>query len=143
MRRFSSLLEPRYEMSVAQQQRDAKEQLAALLQESRFHPWQPGEPIINRGRRILLGVASYSVADLALLDTLNEALEQGSIGPRLDVFNVLECRSIHDFEKYVPGLGKPFQTPVVGYWEEGLLKEKAWGKAGRDLLANVLHHERS
>ncbi len=139
MTRFSSLLEPRSETSVAQQQRDAGEQLAALLGESRLHPWQPGDPILNRGPRILLGVASYSVADLALLDTLNEALGLGSGWPRLDVFNVLECRSIQDFEKYVPGIGKVFQTPVVGYWEEGLLKEKAWGKAGRDLLTKVLH----
>ena len=139
MIRFSSLLEPRSEMSVAQQQRDAGEQLAALLLESRLHPWQPGDPILNRGRRILLGVASYSVADLALLDTLNEAHAQGSIWPGVDVFNVHECQSMQDIEKYVPGIGKVFQTPVVGYWEEGLLKEKASGKAGRDLLAKVLN----
>ena len=138
MKRFSSLLEPRSEMSVAQQQRDAGEQLAALLRESRLHPWQPGDPILDRGRRILLGVASYSVVDLAVLDTLNEAHGQGSIWPRLDVFNVLECQSMQDLEKYVPGIGKVFQTPVVGYWEEGLLKETASGKAGRDLLAKVL-----
>src|SRR4051812_35239453 len=96
-----------------------------------------GDPILNGGRRILLGGASYSVADLALLDTLSEALGEGS-GPRLDVFNVFECRSIVDFEKYVPGIGKVLQTPVVGYWEDGLLQEKAWGKAGRDLLTKVL-----
>lgn len=139
MKRFSSLLEPRSEMSVGQQQRDAAEQLACVLRESRLHPWQPGDPVLNHGRHILLGVASYSMADLALLDTLNEANGQGASWPALDVFNVLECRSIQDFEKYVPGIGKVFQTPVVGYWEEGLLKEKAWGKAGRDLPAKVLN----
>jgi hypothetical protein len=139
MKRFSSLLEPRSEMSVAQQQRDAAEQLAGLLRGSRLHLWQPGDPVPSRGRRILLGVASYSLPDLALLDTLNEAHVQGSIWPRLDVFNVLQCQSIQDFERYVPGIGKVFQTPVVGYWEEGLLKERAWGKAGRDLLAKVLN----
>ena len=106
MKRFSSLLEPRSEMSVGQQQRDAAEQLAGLLRESRLQLWQPGDPVPNRGRRILLGVASYSLPDLALLDTLNEADEQGSIWPRLDVFNVLQCQSIQDFERYVPGIGK-------------------------------------
>ena len=106
MKRFSSLLEPRSEMSVGQQQRDAAEHLAGLLRESRLHLWQPGDPVPNRGRRILLGVASYSLPDLALLDTLNEADEQGSIWPRLDVFNVLQCQSIQDFERYVPGIGK-------------------------------------
>ncbi len=45
---------------------------------------------------------------------------------------------MEDFEKYVPGIGKVFQTPVVGYWEDGLLKEKAWGKKGRDLLSEAL-----
>jgi hypothetical protein len=139
MKRFSSLLEPRSEVTVGQQQRDAREELAALLRESRLHLWQLGDPVLNRGRRILLGVGSYSMADLALLDNLNEAHGQESIWPRLDVFDVLECRSIQDFEKYVPGIGKVYQTPVVGYWEEGLLKEKAWGKAGRDLLAKVLN----
>ena len=84
--------------------------------------------------RMLLGVASYSVADLAVLDTLNEAASsKEAIWPRLDVFNVLDCRSIQDFEKYVPGIGKVFQTPVVGYWEEGLLKEKKRG-AKRDAI---------
>src|SRR5437773_344288 len=108
MKRFSSLLEPRSEITVAQQQRDAGERLAGLLRESRLRTWQPGDPVCNRGRRLLLGVASYSMADLALLDTLNEADGQGSTWPGLEVFNVLDCQSVPDFEKYVPGIGKVF-----------------------------------
>jgi hypothetical protein len=124
---------------VGTQQRDAGVKLAELFRESWLHPWKPGDPIENRVPRILLGVASYSVADLALLDMVDEAHGHASAWPRIDVFDVVECRSMEDFEKYVPGIGKVFQTPVVGLWEEGVLKEKAWGKAGRDLLSKVLN----
>jgi len=138
MTRFSSLLEPQSEFSVGQQQKAAIEQLAMMIRGSRLHSWKPGDPMTNHGRRILLGVASYSLRDLKLLDTLNEGLDNESAWPRLDIFNCLECRSVQDFEHYVPGIGKVLQTPVVGYWEDGILKERAWGKAGRDLLTRIL-----
>jgi hypothetical protein len=138
MRRFSSLLEARSDLSAGQQQKLALEQFAAILHDSRLHLWKPGDPIHNRGGRLLIGVASYSMPDLALLDALNDESETDAPWPSLDVFNCQECRSIQDFENYIPGIGKVFQTPVVGYWEDGVLKEKAWGKAGRDLLTSVL-----
>lgn len=34
----------------------------------------------------------------------------------------------------IPGIGKTFQTPVVGVWEKGVLTQKATGAAGRDLI---------
>jgi hypothetical protein len=113
------------------------ERWADLLRKSRLHPWHPGDSIPSRGARILLGVDS-SAADPALFDKLNKALGQGSTAPRIDIFDVLECRPIVGFEEYVPGIGKVFQAPVVGYWQDGKLVEKAWGKEGRDLLSKVL-----
>lgn len=37
-------------------------------------------------------------------------------------------------ERTLPGIGKVFQTPVVGVWEKGVLAQRASGAAGRDLL---------
>jgi hypothetical protein len=87
---------------------------------------------------LLIGVATYSREDLRLLDLVEEALKhQDGTGPRVDVFNTLDCRTDEDFARYVPGLGKVHQTPVVGVWEKGVLKEKAWGKPARDLVIQI------
>lgn len=111
---------------------------ADLLRKSRLHPWRPGDPIPSLGPRILLGLDSSSLVDPARLDTLSKSLGQASAGFRVDIFDVLECRPIQGYEEHVPGIGKVFQSPVVGYWQDGKLVEKAWGKEGRDLLSKVL-----
>jgi antitoxin component YwqK of YwqJK toxin-antitoxin module len=120
------------------QKKRSGKQWADLLRNGRLHPWQPGDPIPSRGPRILLGLDITSAANSALLDKLNKAQGQGSTGPRIDIFDVLECRPIQGFEEYVPGIGKVFQAPVVGYWQDGKLMEKAWGKDGRDLFFKVV-----
>ncbi len=111
---------------------------ADLLRKSGLHPWRPGDPIPSLGPRVLLGLDSSSLVDPERLDTLSKALGQIATGPRVELFDVMDCRPIIGYEEYVPGIGKVFQVPIVGYWQEGKLVEKAWGKAGRDLAAKIL-----
>jgi hypothetical protein len=86
----------------------------------------------------LIGVATYSEPDLRLLDLLGEVLERGDENaPDIEVFNTLDCHSPDDFDKYIPGIGKVFQTPVVGAWQNGVLKAKASGQSARDLLGQM------
>jgi hypothetical protein len=40
-------------------------------------------------------------------------------------------------DRYVPGTGRVFQTPVVGLWSDGQLVDKATGRTGRELVARV------
>jgi hypothetical protein len=96
------------------------------------------------GSRLLIGVATYSERDLKLLDLLAELLEQREENlPHIDVFDTLDCKSQQDFDKYIPGIGKVFQTPVAGYWQDAILQDKAWGKSARDLVEKVCKLEPS
>jgi hypothetical protein len=81
----------------------------------------------------LIGVAPYSAYDLKLLEVLNE-LPLDPASDRIDVFDVLACQKQEDFEKYVPGIGKVFQTPVVGIWGNGKLEETNSGHSAREQL---------
>ena len=99
--------------------------------------WRPGDPIEPTGRRLLLGVATWSVPDLTMLDELARALHRQPAGVVVDVFNVADVRSAGDFDRYVPGIGTVFHTPVAGLWIDGRLVAKASGKSGRDLVAEV------
>lgn len=103
--------------------------------------WRPDEPIPPAGRRLLVGVATWSAADMALLDEL--ALCRHPSDLAIDVFNVADVRSAGEFHRYVPGLSEVFHTPVVGLWSDGHLVAKASGKAGRDLVAGACSREPS
>jgi hypothetical protein len=105
---------------------------------SPFRLWSPGAPIPSTGRRLLIGVATWSKQDLALLDTVAQAVLTGGIPLAVEVFNVAECRSPAAFEDYITGLGRVFQTPVVGVWSDGQQLEAASGKAGRELIARLI-----
>ena len=91
-------------------------------------------PIVSDRDRILIGVASWSRYDLELLDRLH-AHVRDCVHPAIDVFDVDECHNFEDFERYVPGIGRVFSTPVVGVWRNGVLVSSAWGFKGRQLLA--------
>src|SRR6185369_11474940 len=99
-------------------QRVASELLPAAVASTRMSMWSPGESFPTNGARTLIGIAVYSLYDLDLLD----ALESGSFGPdTVQVFNVNDCATMSDFEQYIPSIGNVFQTPVVGYWQDGHL----------------------
>ena len=51
-----------------------------------------------------------------------------ALTPSVDVqvFSVLDCHAQEDFEKFIPGIGNVFQTPVVGFWDGDTLREPDW-----------------
>ncbi len=79
------------------------------------------------GQRVLIGAAFYSLHELKLLDAIMARLRGQRSEERLEVFDVLTCRSQADFEACLPGIGNVFQTPVVGNWKHGVLENKASG----------------
>ena len=142
MIKFHDLLQPRDGLSVGELQESAKRSFPLLVDKSTFKSWSPGKPTSSQGKRLLIGVATYSEADLKLLDLLEEVLQGRAENTlSIDLFNTLDCKSHDDFDNYIPGIGKVFQTPVAGLWENGVLKEKAWGKSARDLIAQVCQLE--
>lgn len=137
MNRFVDLVAHHVETSPGEQQLRAIERFPTLVEQSQLELWRPGNNIPRSGTRVLIGVALYSERDMELLDVLNTVLTRGgSLGDKVNVFDVSECRSHDDFEKYVPGIGPVFQTPVLGVWHRGLLTERMWGQAARDFIAN-------
>ncbi len=136
MRKFIDILNGNFGLSPAEQQLYAQEQFHIVIANSNMGLWKLGDPTNCNGRRVIVGVAVYSVPDLQLLDALNEMLFSSDLrNDCVQVFSVSECQAQEDFEKYVPGIGKVFQTPVVGVWEDGLLVDKAWGAAARDMIS--------
>ena len=97
-----------------------------LIEQSRLHLWRPGNPIAA-GRRLLVGVATWSLYDLSLLEVLDLVVNKGCSGvDRIDVFD-LDRVERGDFEDYIPGLGKVVGTPVAALWKDGILGDKGFG----------------
>lgn len=93
--------------------------------------WHKGDPAPDKGRRLLVGLASYSEADLQLAEDL---IGRMRMLPDLTIefFNVLDIRDMASFEDYIPGIGNVYQTPVIGLWEDGRLERAAQGFAARE-----------
>jgi hypothetical protein len=135
MKTFSSLLEG--PGTPGEQQAAAREQLRSMLAQSKLRYWSPSMAFSLQGERILIGVATWSVFDLNLLDCLQEALSRGSRQTVIDVFDADDCKALDDFEPYIPSIGRVFQSPAVGIWRDGESVLSAWGFAGRQLLKEI------
>jgi len=113
-----------------------------ILAQSAFHTWIPGNSIPLRGTRVLIGVgASFSLPDLALLDQIHPIVEKLA-GATVEVFDASDVRNVatpSDFEKFIPGIGKVFHTPVIGVWSEGKLIISASGYEAREFVKTRLH----
>jgi hypothetical protein len=118
-------------------QKDLDDRFPSVISASPFRLWSPGNPISARGKRLLIGVATWSAYDMKLLDAVSQALQRPPSGLTVEVFNVADCSSPEAFDRYVPGIGRVFHTPVVGLWSDGKLVDKATGRAGRELVARV------
>lgn len=115
-------------MTPGMQQRIACERFHAAAARSLMPFWRLGETFPIKGTHVLLGVATYSLEDLRLLDVLESKLSnQAGRRETIHLFDVSACSEMEDFERYLPGIGKVFQTPVVGLWEDGVLRYKAQG----------------
>jgi hypothetical protein len=136
MNRFQKLFRSHAELSPGEQQRLVEQAFPNVVRGSPLRLWSQGAPREAK-KRLVIGVATYAEADMRLLDLVADALarenrrnlkaprgrqpRRGVVGfvitpaASLDVqvFSVLDCRSHDDFEKYIPGIGKVFQTPVT------------------------------
>ncbi len=137
MKNFVDLLLKASEHPVRAQQK-AAELFPSLVVMSKMRLWRIGDSVPDVGSSILIGVAaSWSLYDLQLLDDLNKRLTSASeLIDQVDVFDVSDCKEMKDFENYIPGIDNVYQTPVLGYWENGVLKESLSGFPARNWLVN-------
>jgi hypothetical protein len=118
-------------------QMDSKPKLnfSGLVSESPFALHKHGESSAVVPSRVLICVATWSLPDMQMLDSLQEKLTQMSLREeQVEVLDVDTFTSMGDFENRIPGIGPVYHTPVVGGWRHGVLAEKASGATARKLI---------
>jgi len=116
----------------------ARRLLPTRVEQSSLRWWSPGGALPEDARFLLIGVAVWSGYDMNMLDHLDCAV---TAGKRPDtpvyVFDMDWATRQGDFESLMPGIGFVHHPPVVGYWAEGKLIEKACGFQGRQVVARL------
>jgi hypothetical protein len=105
-----------------------------FVAKSKFSIWKLGDPIPQKGERLLIGVApGWWAPDLRLLDALHEKITEEH-SEAIQLFDVIKCRTLEDLENHIPGIGRGIVTPFVGYWKDGDLLIKKSGLDARNWL---------
>ncbi len=144
MKCFQKLLDPTTFADPGEQQAEASRQLPNLVAKSHLRWWKAPHHEPPPGRALLVIVAPYSQYDLAMLDILDDVVAgQGSGDPsiveEIYVANIESYESLDDLRIDIPALKSiPLQTPLVASWADGKIRELAFGKLGRDLVAREL-----
>lgn len=161
MNRFMTLFWSHRELGTSERQQVLAREFPAAVAQTPMVWWSENPPPIHR--RLVIGAATYSRYEMRMLDLVEEALVHEkvrrsqaacSVLPTMpdrlfayvqvppaplhvEVFSTLDCLSQSDFQKYIPGIERVLQTPVVGYYEDEMLRETATGAAGRALVGRV------
>lgn len=114
------------------QREDSFRSLFGSNKNSKFYFYYLNDPIPKDMPRLLIGVATWSKLDMEFLDSL-ELKWHGQKRLWIDIFSTYVCKKQRDFEDFIPDIEQVFQTPVVGYWENGNLKQCATGAKAREL----------
>jgi len=134
---FSELLEPRKGVSIEEVQKlqeMARQRFPSLLKEKGLVLRKAERPIPSRGNFVTIGIAAgYSLDELRLLDELSAAL-QGEKEDTVEIFDVSALKSMEEFQAFIPGIASAYQTPVVGLWVHGNLRERKTGYAASEFL---------
>jgi hypothetical protein len=79
------------------------------------------EPLLPRGRCVVVGVATWSDTDMAALDSA--VLNMRRRGIEGYVFDIDDCKSPVDVQRMLPDTGlAPTRTPVFGYYVDGRIE---------------------
>lgn len=135
--KFSKLLQRELASNPGEQQRQAVKQFRVAVESSRFKPWALKNVGSETGKRLVMGIATYVPAELALLDDINERLCNGSGSIGVEVFNVLDCANQNDVNIRVPGIACAHQTPIVALWQDGEFCQSEQGAKARELLQRL------
>ena len=124
-------------LPLGEEHRRAEQLFPILIERSHLRRWRPGNSIVA-GRRLLGGVATWSLNDLSLLELLDDSVKAGCSGvDRIDVFNLDQVER-GNFEGYIPELGKLVGTPVGAVWKDGIVGDKGFGWRATNLVSGLL-----
>lgn len=132
---FHELLENPTQCEPGPLQSAAQRLFTSVLQQSHFKKRSVGQAIPNHGKYVIIGVASYSQAELRLLDELEANHLRWDDGYEIVVFDMMECKNMADIVQYVPPFTKVVQTPVIAVWDRGSVAATQTGLHGtREVL---------
>ena len=100
-------------------QSDARRLFPSLLQTSHLEPRLAGSPVPGTGKYAIIGIATYSRDELALLDEVESAYLQWGKTFKVVVFDLMECKDMEDVKKHVPPFAEVAETPVLALWDSG------------------------
>ena len=106
-------------------QADARVLFPSVVKKSHLVERVPG-PLPSSGKFLILGVATYSPAELRLLDEVEAAHARWKNTTTVYVFDMTQCQSMSDVRGYVPPFFAVVQTPVV-----------VWGDGGKEIAAET------
>ena len=124
--------------SVGESQRELQRLFWEAVAQLGIRKWRRGDPYRLTGRYVLIGLAVYSVYDLRLARAIVDRNDTRSATPAVEFFDSSDVTDMEDMQRYIPGIGQVYQTPVVGVWQDAVLVEKASGFAGRKLVEREL-----
>ncbi len=138
MTRFRDLLRFDPASSPAGEQARAANELPKAVRQSNSR-WE-GEPTTpHQGKYLVLTIASYSRADLAFLDLLDDHIACCRVKTvPVYVHDLLEYTNVEELQADFPGVLSTNPTPLAALWESGLALGVESGKRARDMIAEVL-----
>jgi hypothetical protein len=138
MTRFRILLASDPASSPGDEQRRASARLADAVAQSHLRWWRDGQVAPGQGKCLVLVIAPFSQYDLTLLDLLDERLGTDQSPLPIYVANLQDYATVEQLNADFPGIGPAPQTPIVAICDSVSPPTVAWGKKGRDLVAQVL-----
>jgi hypothetical protein len=94
-----------------------------LVRERGFRFWSLGDPVLESGSRLIIGIVEASRYDFEVLDLVSGSGKFDQI----DLFWITDVQSQSEIELYLPGASSLFHTPIIGIWKDGTLVAKAGG----------------
>jgi hypothetical protein len=137
---FKELLLDNNIESLQNLQLNAKKIFPQMIEKSYFEFWNIHFGLPNKKNFILLGIATYSIDDLCFLDDIEKQIYKINIKKMYHIY-LYDTSIILDvkyFETIYPGIGKIYQTPIIGFWIKGNLEKKVWGYKAKKLLKKEL-----
>jgi hypothetical protein len=143
MGKFTDLHRRATEIGVDSSHDYAMTEFPNVVRQSNLDLWNLGDFVKSKGIRYLLGVVTWSLYDLRLLDALDEVFSQPSRDEKIDVLNLDLCKSQNEIQFYIPDIGNVLHPPVVGVWQDGKQIKQASGYYGRMILVEAfsLNHD--
>ena len=123
---FAELLENPARREPTDLQSEARCKFASYVTRSHLVGRQASAPI-PFGGYIVIGVASYSPLELALLDEVNRKFADWQHGFKIATFDLAACKTASELSQYLPGLAPVARSPIVAVWQDKQLVHECQG----------------